>query len=133
DARHLHRLGGSDALDLGVCVGAADEMRVGHADQLDIVDIAALARDESLVFLAHDTCAKTFNARFPDPPDRRWLRFRRLSSQAPHWLVSQPTWVLVRLRFSRRRCTSSVRSSTSTETALPFTVSLTVDTLYTSR
>ena len=50
------------------------------------------------------------------------------TTQAPHWLVSQPTWVPVRSRFSRRKWTSSVRSSTSTETALPFTVNLTVDT-----
>src|SRR5213076_3275250 len=50
------------------------------------------------------------------------------TTQAPHWLVSQPTWVPVRFRFSRRRWTRRVRSSTSTETALPFTVSLTVGT-----
>src|ERR1700739_4146078 len=55
------------------------------------------------------------------------------TTQAPHWLVSQPIWVPVRLRLSRKRCTSSVRSSTSTETALPFTVSLTVDTRGPSR
>src|SRR5207302_1238305 len=51
------------------------------------------------------------------------------TTQAPHWLVSQPTWVPVRFRWSRRRLTRSVRSSTSAETALPFTVNLTVDTL----
>src|SRR5579862_4889549 len=49
------------------------------------------------------------------------------TTQAPHWLVSQPTWVPVRFRLSRKRWTRSVRSSTSAETALPFTVSLTVD------
>src|ERR1700712_5784322 len=51
------------------------------------------------------------------------------TTQAPHWLVSQPTWVPVKLRFSRSSWTSSVRSSTSADTALPFTVNLTVDTL----
>src|SRR4030088_495839 len=51
------------------------------------------------------------------------------TTQAPHWLVSQPTWVPVRFRWSRRRLTRSVRSSTSAETALPLTVNLTVDTL----
>src|ERR1700736_1325583 len=51
------------------------------------------------------------------------------TTQAPHWLVSQPTWVPVRFRWSRRRLTRSVRSSTSAATALPFTVNLTVDTL----
>src|SRR6516164_140196 len=50
------------------------------------------------------------------------------TTQAPHWLVSQPTCVPVRFRWSRKTWTRSVRSSTSTETALPFTVSLTVDT-----
>src|SRR5215510_4391044 len=49
------------------------------------------------------------------------------TTQAPHWLVSQPTWVPVRFRFSRKRWTRRVRSSTLTETALLFTVSLTVD------
>src|SRR5215218_5407577 len=52
--------------------------------------------------------------------------------QAPHWLVSQPTWVPVRFRFSRSRWTRRVRSSTSAETALPFTVNLMVDTRDTS-
>src|SRR3569833_4608553 len=51
------------------------------------------------------------------------------TTQAPHWLVSQPTWVPVRFSCSRSRCTSRVRSSASTTTALPFTVNLTVDTL----
>src|SRR3546814_13401252 len=48
------------------------------------------------------------------------------TTQAPHWLVSQPTWVPVRPRRSRRSCTSSVRASTSDETGLPFTVLETV-------
>ena len=42
--------------------------------------------------------------------------------QAPHWLVSQPTWVPVSRSFSRRRSTSSVRGSTSAWTGLPLTV-----------
>src|SRR5882724_2733809 len=49
--------------------------------------------------------------------------------QAPHWLVSQPIWVPVRLRFSRSRWTRSVRSSTSAETALPLIVSSILDIL----
>src|ERR1700712_3626691 len=55
------------------------------------------------------------------------------TTQAPHWLVSQPTWVPVRFRFSRKRWTRRVRSSTSADTALPFTVSLLVGTRGTSR
>ena len=47
------------------------------------------------------------------------------TTQAPHWLVSQPTWVPVRRRFSRRNCTSSVRGSMSPVTGFPFTVMLT--------
>ena len=44
------------------------------------------------------------------------------TTQAPHWLVSQPTWVPVRPRCSRRNWTNSVRASTLPETALPLTV-----------
>src|SRR6202008_2444632 len=46
------------------------------------------------------------------------------TTQAPHCEVSQPTWVPVSRRFSRRYCTRRVRGSTSAVTALPFTVSL---------
>src|SRR4249919_3086919 len=49
----------------------------------------------------------------------------RCTTQAPHCEVSQPTWVPVSRRFSRRNCTRRVRGSTSAVTALPFTVSLT--------
>ena len=48
------------------------------------------------------------------------------TTQAPHCEVSQPTCVPVRPSVSRRSETSSVRSSTSAVTALPFTVRLTV-------
>src|SRR5262245_5308573 len=44
------------------------------------------------------------------------------TTQQPHCEVSQPTWVPVRRRFSRRYCTSKVRGSTSALTDLPFTV-----------
>ena len=44
------------------------------------------------------------------------------TTQAPHWLVSQPTWVPVRRRCSRRNWTSKVRGSTFADTALPLTV-----------
>ena len=45
------------------------------------------------------------------------------TTQAPHWLVSQPTWVPVRPSFSRSSSTSRVRPSTSAVTRRPFTVS----------
>ena len=50
------------------------------------------------------------------------LRPSTSTVQAPHWLVSQPTCVPVRLRFSLRKWTSSVRGSTSAVRTLPLTV-----------
>src|SRR5215467_6221263 len=44
------------------------------------------------------------------------------TTQAPHCEVSQPTWVPVSLRCSRRNCTSRVRESTLAVTGLPFTI-----------
>src|SRR6516225_8192552 len=46
----------------------------------------------------------------------------RCTTQAPHCEVSQPTWVPVRCRCSRRNCTSRVRGSTLALTGLPFTM-----------
>src|ERR1700730_5527422 len=43
-------------------VRAADEMGMGHALKLDVVDVAALASRETAVFLAHNACANAFNA-----------------------------------------------------------------------
>src|SRR6516225_4796503 len=48
------------------------------------------------------------------------------TTQAPHWLVSQPTCVPVRPSCSRNNCTKRVRPSTVAETGLPFTVRVTV-------
>src|ERR1044072_6427653 len=45
-----------------MCVRAADEMCVGQAHQLDVVDVTAFAGNETAVFLAHDACANAFNA-----------------------------------------------------------------------
>src|SRR4051794_34241631 len=47
------------------------------------------------------------------------------TTQAPHWLVSHPTWVPARPRLPRRKSTSNVRASTSPLAALPLTVMLT--------
>lgn len=60
-ARHLQRGGRVDPLHLGVRVRAADEIGMGHARKLDVVDVAALAGNETLVFLAHDSRADAFN------------------------------------------------------------------------
>src|ERR1700736_6361286 len=46
----------------------------------------------------------------------------RCTTQAPHCEVSQPTWVPVSRRFSRKNCTSRVRGSTLALTGLPFTI-----------
>src|SRR6266550_1928447 len=56
----------------------------------------------------------------------------RCTTQAPHCEVSQPTWVPVSRRFSRRNCTRRVRGSTLAVTGLPFTISeiLAIRTLY---
>jgi hypothetical protein len=43
-------------------MGTSDEMYVGQTHQLDIVDVTALASNETAVFLAHDACANAFNA-----------------------------------------------------------------------
>ena len=52
---------------LGVGVRAADEIGMGHAVDLDVVDIAALAGDEATIFLAHDARANAFNAHAVSP------------------------------------------------------------------
>src|SRR6195952_5863042 len=46
----------------------------------------------------------------------------RWTTQAPHCEVSQPTWVPVSRRFSRRNWTRRVRGSTLALTGLPFTI-----------
>src|SRR4029079_12979194 len=50
------------------------------------------------------------------------LRPSTSTVHAPHWLVSQPTCVPVRLRDSRRKGTSRGRASTSAVRTLPLTV-----------
>jgi hypothetical protein len=45
--------------------------------------------------------------------------------QAPQCVVSQPIWVPVSERFSRMKCTSSVRGSTRPSTSAPFTFMVT--------
>jgi hypothetical protein len=80
-ARHLHRRGRIDALDLGVRVRTADEMCVGQAHHLDVVDVTALAGNETAVFLAHNACANAFNA---------------------HVLSSQPELLFPPFRFETR-------------------------------
>src|SRR4029077_8316064 len=54
------------------------------------------------------------------------------TTQAPHWLVSHPTWGAVRPRCSRRSCPSSVRPSTVAVAGFPLTVRLTVFCIATS-
>src|SRR6267378_156505 len=46
--------------------------------------------------------------------------------QAPQYVVSQPMWVPVRFKFSRKKSTSSVRGSTNASRASPFTRTRTV-------
>src|SRR4051794_16632390 len=49
----------------------------------------------------------------------------RWTVQAPQFVVSHPTWVPVRPRWSRSQCTSRRRGSTSAERASPLTVTRT--------
>src|SRR5205085_12565511 len=60
-ARHFHGCRGVDALYFGMGVGAADEIGMGHAHELDIIDVAAFACTETSIFLAHYAGADTFN------------------------------------------------------------------------
>src|ERR1700751_6058047 len=46
----------------------------------------------------------------------------RCTTQAPHCEVSQPTWVPVRRRCSRRNCTSRVRGAIFAGTGLALTI-----------
>ena len=48
---------GVDALDAGVGVRAAHEGHVGHAVELDVVDVGALAGDQARVLAAFDGLA----------------------------------------------------------------------------
>ena len=52
DARHLHRLGDVDVLDLGVRVGAAHQREIEHARKREVVDVVPLALDEARILLA---------------------------------------------------------------------------------
>ena len=83
-AGHALRSRDVDALDPGMRVRAADEMGVGQAHDLDVVDVAAAARDETPVFLAHYAGANALNTHRISPcrtasstPDSR----RRVGSQ----------------------------------------------------
>jgi hypothetical protein len=61
-ARHRLRGLDVDAFDVGMRVRAPHERRVLHARHDHVVDIAAEAGDESLVFLARNPCADAFHA-----------------------------------------------------------------------
>src|SRR5262245_21069018 len=70
--------------------------------------VTTLAPSQDAASVVHDLTARP----------SRW------TTQAPHWLVSQPTCVPVRRKFSRRNCTSSVLASMSALAGLPLTVRL---------
>jgi hypothetical protein len=54
DARDLERLGGVDRLDRRVGVGASHDVKPELAREVDVLDVLALAADETRVFLALD-------------------------------------------------------------------------------
>ena len=57
NARHLQRFLGVDRFDLRVRVGAAHDIHVEHAGQLDVVDVVALTAQEPRILLALDRVA----------------------------------------------------------------------------
>src|SRR3982075_1178486 len=80
--------------------------------------VPSLARPSMVVTLAPSQEAASTVHDFTARPSR-------CTTQAPHWLVSQPTCVPVSRKFSRRNCTSRVLGSISAAAALPFTVKAT--------
>ena len=54
DAGHGQSLGGINVLDGGMRVGTADNIKIQHARQLDVIYVRALAPDKARVFLALD-------------------------------------------------------------------------------
>src|SRR3974390_2203109 len=79
---------------------------------------SALAMPSMVVISEPCACTANTVQLFTDMPSRSTV-------QAPQWVVSQPTWVPVSERFSRRECTSSVRGSTRPSTSAPFTFMVT--------
>jgi hypothetical protein len=77
---------------------------------------SAAARPSMVVTLAPFICAASTLHDFMARPSTSTV-------QAPHCAVSQPTCVPVSARLLRSKSTSSVRSSTLAEIALPLTVS----------
>src|SRR5437868_7726293 len=68
-----------------------------------------------VVILAPSHCRASKVQDLAEMPSR-WM------TQAPHWEVSQPTWVPVSRKCSRRNCTSNIRGSILAAAVLPFTV-----------
>ena len=68
DARHAFRRLDVDPDDVGMRMRAAHEHCVLHAGHHHVVDIAAGAGDEALVFLARNACADAFDSHGSSPP-----------------------------------------------------------------
>src|SRR5882672_6952802 len=75
------------------------------------------SRPSTVVTLQPSACTASTVHDFTGWPSR-W------TVHAPQWLVSQPTCVPVILKFSRMRCTSSRRDSTSASRTAPLMVTL---------
>ena len=76
---------------------------------------SALAMPSIVVISEPSACTANMVQLFTDMPSMSTV-------QAPQCVVSQPIWVPVSCRFSRMKCTSSVRGSTRPSTSAPFTV-----------
>src|SRR5690348_6683052 len=75
------------------------------------------SRPSTVVILQPSACTASTVHDFTGWPSR-------CTVHAPQWLVSQPTWVPVMRKFSRMRCTSSRRDSTSASRTAPLMVTL---------
>src|SRR5579872_6472375 len=79
---------------------------------------SALAMPSMVVMSEPLACTANMVQDFTDMPSISTV-------QAPQWVVSQPIWVPVSCRFSRMKCTSSVRGSTRPSTSAPLTFMVT--------
>ena len=79
---------------------------------------SALAMPSMVVMSLPSACTANMVQDFTDMPSISTV-------QAPQWVVSQPIWVPVSTRFSRMKCTKSVRGSTRPSTSAPLTFMVT--------
>src|SRR6476619_4198997 len=70
-------------------VRASDEMSMGHADELDVVDVTAFTGDETLVFLAQHACANALDTHRISPCRTAHLREKLWRADRSRLLISE--------------------------------------------